>query len=69
MADGMQSFADAGVSLIVWMGLRVSSREPEWKISFGYYRFETLSSIIATLFMTSIGAITLYASTREFLAQ
>lgn len=68
MADGMQSFADAGVSLIVWMGLHVSSRAPDGKFQFGYYRFETLSSIVAALFMAAIGAITLYASTKGFLS-
>ncbi len=68
MADGMQSFADAGVSLIVWMGLRVSRRAPDGKFQFGYHRFETLSSIVAALFMAMMGAITLYASTKGFLS-
>jgi divalent metal cation (Fe/Co/Zn/Cd) transporter len=26
IADGIQSFADAGVSLIVWIGLRISRK-------------------------------------------
>jgi cation diffusion facilitator family transporter len=67
IADGIQSFADAGVSLIVWIGLRLSRKKPDKRFQFGYHRVETLSSIVAALFMATIGAITLYQSFREFL--
>ena len=53
IADGIQSFADAGVSLIVWVGLRISRKAPDGKFHFGYYRVETFSSIIAALFMAA----------------
>jgi cation diffusion facilitator family transporter len=66
VADGIQSFADAGVSLIVWIGLRISKRAPDRKFHFGYYRFETLSSIIAAIFMASLGIIVLYESYLNF---
>ena len=68
IADGIQSFADAGVSLIVWIGLRLSRKKPDKKFHFGYHRVETLSSIVAALFMATIGGITLYQSYREFLS-
>ena len=67
IADGIQSFADAGVSLIVWIGLRISSRAPDGKFHFGYYRVETFSSIIAALFMASLGVVVLYESYQEFI--
>lgn len=67
IADGTQSFADAGVSLIVWIGLRISRKAPDKRFNFGYHRVETLSSIFAALFMATIGGITLYESYREFL--
>jgi cation diffusion facilitator family transporter len=67
IADGIQSFADAGVSLIVWIGLRVSRRAPDGKFHFGYYRVETFSSIIAALFMASLGVVVLYESYQEFI--
>jgi cation diffusion facilitator family transporter len=67
IADGIQSFADAGVSLIVWIGLRISRRAPDGKFHFGYYRVETFSSIIAALFMASLGVVVLYESYQEFL--
>jgi cation diffusion facilitator family transporter len=66
VADGIQSFADAGVSLIVWIGLRISRKAPDGKFHFGYYRVETFSSIIAALFMASLGVVVLYKSFQEF---
>jgi cation diffusion facilitator family transporter len=67
IADGVQSFADAGVSLIVWMGLRISRRAPDGKFHFGYYRVETFSSIIAAFFMATLGGVVLYESYLEVL--
>jgi len=66
MADGIQSFADAGVSLIVWIGLRISRRAPDGKFHFGYYRVETFSSIIAALLMATLGVVVFYESYLEF---
>jgi cation diffusion facilitator family transporter len=62
IADGIQSFADAGVSLIVWTGLRLSRRKPDESFHFGYYRFETLSSILAAVFMAALGIVVLFES-------
>jgi cation diffusion facilitator family transporter len=67
VADGVQSFADAGVSLIVWVGLRIARKKPDKKFHFGYYRFETMGSIVAALFMASLGLVVLYGSYIEFL--
>ncbi|HVP92963.1 MAG TPA: cation diffusion facilitator family transporter [Acidobacteriota bacterium] len=62
VADGVQSFADALVSLIVWIGLRLSGRAPDGKFHFGYYRVENFSSIIAAFVLTISGGIILYES-------
>ena len=58
----------SGVSLIVWIGLRISRKKPDKRFHFGYHRVETLSSIVAALFMATIGGITLYESYRELLS-
>ena len=68
IADGIQSFADAGVSLIVWIGLRLSGKKPDKRFHFGYHRVETLSSIVAALFMATIGGLTLFESYRSLLS-
>jgi cation diffusion facilitator family transporter len=62
VADGAHSFADAAVSLIVWLGIRLSRKAPDGKFHFGYYRVETFSSIVAALFMIGLGAVILYES-------
>jgi cation diffusion facilitator family transporter len=62
IADGVQSFADAVVSLIVWVGLRLSGKAPDGKFHFGYYRVENFSSIIAALVLTVSGGLVLYES-------
>jgi cation diffusion facilitator family transporter len=67
VADGIQSFADAVVSLIVWVGLRLSRKAPDGKFHFGYYRVETFSSIVAAFFMVMLGGIILYESYMELL--
>jgi cation diffusion facilitator family transporter len=67
IADGVQSFADAGVSLIVWMGLRISRKKPDRRFPFGYHRFETLSSITAAIFMGVLAGFLMYSSYQELL--
>jgi cation diffusion facilitator family transporter len=67
IADGVQSFADAVVSLIVWIGLRISRKKPDRKFPFGYHRFETLSSIVAAIFMGVLAGFLIYASYHELL--
>jgi len=68
IADGVHSFADAVVSLIVWVGLRLSLKAPDGKFHFGYYRVETFSSIVAAFFMAVLGGIVLYESYLVLLA-
>jgi len=68
IADGIHSFADAVVSLIVWIGLRLTRKAPDGKFHFGYYRVETFGSMVAALFMTVLGAVILYESYLVMLA-
>ena len=67
VADGVQSFADAVVSLIVWIGLRLSRKAPDGKFHFGYYRVENFSSIIAAFVLTVSGGLILYESYQSLL--
>lgn len=62
IADGAHSFADAVVSLIIWIGLRLSRKAPDGKFHFGYYRVETFSSVVAAFFMMVLGGVVLYES-------
>lgn len=51
-ADGIDSFSDAAISLIVWFGLRISIKKPSKYFQYGYFKVESLVS-----FSTSIGMI------------
>lgn len=62
IADGVHSFSDAAVSLIVWLGLRLSRKAADGKFHFGYYRVETFSSMVAAAIMAVLGTIILYES-------
>jgi cation diffusion facilitator family transporter len=67
VADGLQSFADAIVSLIVWIGLRLSGKAPDGRFHFGYYRVENFASIIAAFILMVSGGVILYESYQELL--
>ena len=62
VADGVESFAAALVFLIVWVGLRLSVRAPDGKFHFGYYRFETLGSLLAAFLMAVFGGLLVFES-------
>jgi cation diffusion facilitator family transporter len=62
VADGIHSLAMAAVFLIIWIGLRLSGRSPDGTFHFGYYRFETLGSLIAAFFLAAFGGIIIYES-------
>lgn len=68
IADGIYSFADAVVSLIIWVGLRLSRKAPDGKFHFGYYRVETFSSVVAAFFMMVLGGVIIYQSYQVLLA-
>jgi cation diffusion facilitator family transporter len=67
IADGIQSFADALVSFIIWVGLHLSKKGPDKRFHFGYYQIETISSVVAALLMAVLGIVVLYESYRDFL--
>lgn len=68
IADGIHSFADATVSLIVWIGLRFAKKAPDGKFHFGYYRVETFSSVVAAFFMAVLGGVVIFESYQALLA-
>jgi len=68
IADGIHSFADAIVSLIVWIGLRFAKKAPDGKFHFGYYRVETFSSVVAAFFMAVLGGVIIFESYQGLLA-
>jgi cation diffusion facilitator family transporter len=66
-ADGIDSLADAAVSMVVWFGLRFSKKSPDEVFHFGYLKLESLSALLASFGMIIIASILLYISYLRFL--
>ena len=68
MADGILSFADAGVAIIVFFGLSFTKRMPDNRFHFGYYKVETLAAFGAAILMSFTGVLILIGSYNRLLA-
>jgi cation diffusion facilitator family transporter len=66
-ADGIDSLADATVSLVVWQGLRLSRKAPDERFHFGYLKVESFSALLASLGMIAVASALLYYSYLRFL--
>ena len=51
----MHSFSDIFTSLAVYIGLKLSQRKPDEKFPYGYYKFETLASLIISVIIIISG--------------
>jgi cation diffusion facilitator family transporter len=67
-ADGIHSFVDAIVSLMVWLGIRYSQRRADGKFHYGYYKFDAIFSLFAAMIMVASGVIISYIGVTQFLA-
>jgi cation diffusion facilitator family transporter len=59
-ADGIDSIADAAISFIVLLGLRVAHKPADKRFHFGYHKVESFTALVAALGMTVIGLVILY---------
>ena len=55
IADAVHSFSDIFASMAVYIGLKLSRRKPDEKFPYGYYKFETLASLIISVLIILIG--------------
>ncbi len=56
-ADGIDSISDAVISIVVWLGLKISQRKPDSKFNFGYRKVETLAAMLAAIVIVGMGII------------
>lgn len=66
-ADGIDSFGDATISFIVWLGLLMSQKGPDLKFHFGYYKIESLAALLAAVGMIGIGMLIVSHAIETFL--
>ncbi|MEN3065425.1 MAG: cation diffusion facilitator family transporter [Candidatus Methanosuratincola petrocarbonis] len=62
VADGVHSFPDSVVSLLVLAGIMISRRRPDRAFSHGYARAENLFGLLAAMVMIALGGVMLYES-------
>ncbi len=55
LADAVHSFSDIFTSLAVYIGLKLSQRKPDEKFPYGYYKFETLASLLISVIIIISG--------------
>lgn len=67
IADAVESVADLFSSLIVWGGLRVSSRDPDNRYPFGYGKAEAVSAMIVGLMLVGAAIGIAIEAIREIL--
>jgi len=66
-ADGVHSFVDAVVSLMVWFGIRVSQKRADGKFHYGYYKFDAIFSLFAAMIMVASGIVISYTGVESYL--
>src|SRR3989338_11330259 len=62
IADGVDSISDSVISFMVWFGLKISRRQADKKFHFGYYRVETLVSMIVAAIMIIMSLYIFYSA-------
>jgi len=61
-ANGIDCAGDGFVSFIIWFGLRYSKRPADEKFHFGYYKVETIGSVMAAILMLFLAVYIGYRS-------
>jgi len=61
-ADGIDSIADAAISFVVLLGLRIAHRPADKKFHFGYHKVESFAALMAAVGMIAIGGVIFYNS-------
>ncbi len=62
IADGVHSFADSVVSVLVLAGVMISRRRPDSAFRHGYARAENLFGLLAAVVMIALGGLMMYES-------
>lgn len=66
LADGVHSFVDAIVSLMVFLGIRYSQKKADGLFHYGYYKFDAIFSLFAAVIMIASGLVISYTGLRVY---
>ena len=45
------TMSDAVVSLLVWLGLKISRKAPDERFNFGYYKVESMTAFVSAIML------------------
>jgi len=68
LADALHSLADVFTSLAVWLGLKLSQKDPSDRFPYGFYRAETLAFLAVSLAVAASGAQIVLESVRRIMS-
>ena len=60
--------SDAVVSLLVWLGLKISRKAPDERFNFGYYKVESMTAFVSAIMLILIAGAIIYRSYLSLLA-
>ena len=59
-ADGVHSFSDVATDIVVLLGVRFGSKEPDTKHPYGHGRIETFSTVVVAVILVVVGGLMIY---------
>lgn len=68
LGDAIHSFSDIFAVLASWFGLRIAQRDPDERFPYGYYRVETLVSLVVAVIICVAGFDILFESISQIRA-
>lgn len=68
LGDAVHSFADVSASVAVWLGLKLSQRRPSERFPYGFYKVETFTLLLVSLFVAVAGGEILLESLRRVMS-
>ncbi|MFH1722184.1 MAG: cation diffusion facilitator family transporter [Candidatus Altiarchaeota archaeon] len=66
-ADALHSLTDVVSTVAVWVGLRISQKKPDERFTYGYYKAETIASLVVALMILLAGLEILKESYTAFM--
>lgn len=66
LAGAIDSFSDVFSSIAVWAGLRIAKKKPTERFPYGYYKAETLASLVVSLIIVASSILIMIQSYQKF---
>jgi cation diffusion facilitator family transporter len=66
LAGAIDSFSDVFSSIAVWMGLKIAKKKPTERFPYGYYKAETLASLVVSLIIVTSSILIMIQSYQKF---